>query len=173
MIAAPAGWMAGRRLSLEVKAIVAILKAQQRHRRAVWHSARLLCVSYRGARGILSNTTDHRPASPGPEKSTARIYRFTLDWPSRIWTPINTFTALLMLLLGINKVTADKMRLRFSWQLGQRRAEPRETRWGWGGCIGDEHFVALQGGFLHTDQVFKVYIYCRTAGVSLETLSSR
>lgn len=29
--------------------------------------------------------------------------------------------------LGINKVTADKMRLRFSWQLGQHRAEQWES----------------------------------------------
>lgn len=61
------------------------------------------------------------------EKSTARIYRFTLDWLSRICIPINTFTALLMPLLGINKVTADKMRLRFSWQLRQRRAMRKEV----------------------------------------------
>lgn len=63
------------------------------------------------------------PARPGPEKSAARIYRFTLDWLSHICTLINTFTALLMPLLGINKVTSDKMRLRFSCHLGQRRAE--------------------------------------------------
>jgi len=52
--------------------------------------------------------------SPGPEKSAVRIYRFTLDWLCHIFAPaINTFTAGLMPLWGINKVTADKMRPRF------------------------------------------------------------
>lgn len=116
--------------------------------------------SHRVTRGILSTSTDHRPAPPGPEKSTLRIYRFTLDWLSHICTPINTFTALLMPLLGINKVTADKMRLRFSWHLGQHRQGSEEggvmsekggssSYWGWA-----LYSTAKQPVLLHTDRVF-------------------
>lgn len=113
-------WIAMLGLTSKAKASLAILQAQQ-CRHTLLGMLRGLCALVTVTRGILSTSTDHRPAPPGPEKSTARIYRFTLDWLSRICTPINTFTALLMPLLGINKVTADKMRLRFSWQLGQQR----------------------------------------------------
>lgn len=61
----------------------------------------------RATRGIRSRYSDRWPAPPGPEKSTVRIYRSTTDWLPHICTPINTFTPLLMPLLGINKVRQD------------------------------------------------------------------
>lgn len=61
----------------------------------------------RVTQGILASCADHWPAPPGPEKSTVQIYRSAVDWLAHIFTPINTFTALLMPPLGINKVGRD------------------------------------------------------------------
>lgn len=58
----------------------------------------------RATLGIRPRSSDRRPAPPGPEKSAVQIYSSTSDWLAHIWTPINTFTALLMPPLGINKV---------------------------------------------------------------------
>ena len=46
MIPAHGRWIARRRLTSEAKASLAVLKAQQCHRGALWHAARPPCVSH-------------------------------------------------------------------------------------------------------------------------------
>lgn len=126
MIRAHGGWITI--LTSEAKTDLAALGAKKQHCCGdVWHAGRPMRVTHterkESAREYFSTFADHRTAAPGPEKSTDRIYRFSLDWLSRICTPINTFTALLMSQLGINKVTVDEVRRRFSWQPGRHGAE--------------------------------------------------
>lgn len=123
MALAHGGRISGPLLTSAAKASSLIIKAQCLA--ALLFAMLLSCCTLvnRVTWGILSSRADHWAAPPGPEKSRVQIYRSTVDWLPHICTPINTFTALLMPPLGINKVRQDSAKNQADTFVSEKKRE--------------------------------------------------